>query len=225
VRQYRAEGASPPLRYQVGFNQGVAQCLQNQCTVGNLAILVWNQAFRWVRVALGVTQTVGFLQAVAHPPGFSVDPDPYIRGRQEGVRLCNWVSQLAVPIGMARVRPSPVVGRSGRINLPSNFNARVAMNTIAKWLPQINPSSCDRNCAPVAVNAARVLFGQPLEAAPVTERGWTNEQMQQEIGANFSNAPVTAVDLYKILDGQPDGTNPASCHCSRCTSKWKRAGS
>lgn len=203
VREYKAQGASPPLRYQVGFNQGVARCLQNQCTVQNLAVAVWAAAFSRVRTVLGLTQAAIALSAVIHPPGFSPDPDPYVRGRQEGERLCNWALQLAFP---AKARPSPIVGRNGRITIAPDFNARQAMSTIGDWLPQINPSGCDRNCAPAAVNAVRVLFGQPLEAAPETTRGWLNQEIEAAIGAKFSNAPVTDVGLYQTLDRMPDGT-------------------
>jgi Papain fold toxin 1, glutamine deamidase len=203
TRACLAEGVSPPLRHQVGFNQGVSQCLENQCTAQNLALAVWAAGFPKVRAVLGIAQGVGFLRAVVHPPGFSPDPDPYARGRQEGQRLCNWVLQLMV---RARARAGPIIGRNGNISIPRTFNAREAMTTIGDWLPEINPSGCNRNCAPAAVNTVRVLFGQPLEAARVTTRGWTNQEIEAAIGAKFSNAPATDVNLYQILDRMPDGT-------------------
>jgi Papain fold toxin 1, glutamine deamidase len=203
VHQYKAQGASPPIRYQVGFNQSVSRCLQNQCTVQNLALAVWAAAFPQVRAMLGIAQGAGFISAVVHPPGFSPDPDAYVRGQQEGQRLCNWVLQLLMP---ARARGGPIVGRNGKINIPRNFNAREAMNTIANWLPQINPSGCKQNCVLTAVNTARVLFGQPLEAAASTTQMGTMGEIEAAIGAKFSNAPLQDVALYQTLNQTPDGT-------------------
>ena len=83
VRQYKREGAYPPLRYQVGFNQGVARCLESQCTLQNLAVAVWAARFQQVRAALAVGATANFIDAVVNPPGFSPSPDP-VRSRQRG---------------------------------------------------------------------------------------------------------------------------------------------
>lgn len=203
VREYAAQGASPPLRYQVGFNQAIARCLQNQCTLQNLDVAMWAAAYPRVGALVGIAQLgAGLVSLIVNPPGFSMNPDPYIRGVQEGGRLCNFLLLLT-----ARVRPyGPIIGQNGRILIPSGFNGRAAMNTIAQWLPKINPSQCERNCSLATLNAVRVLFGQVLEPAYPTNRGWTDQQLAAAVGGRFSNMPLTDIELYQFLDKMPDGT-------------------
>ncbi|QOY90353.1 toxin glutamine deamidase domain-containing protein [Paludibaculum fermentans] len=204
VRQYRAEGATPSLRYQVGFNQGVARCLQDQCTIQNLAMAVSAAAFPQVRALLALGSAANVLSAIVNPPGFDPSPDPYVRGNEEGARLCNWMLKLAVPVNSRRL---PLVGPGGKVAIPKGFKFYQAVKTVRDWLPNINPSRCVRNCAISTVNTVRVFFGQPLEPAPPNPgRGWTDQQMESAMGARFTNIPGTDVEMYQAIERMPEGT-------------------
>jgi Papain fold toxin 1, glutamine deamidase len=203
VRNYKAQGADPPIQYQVGFNQGVARCLESQCTLQNLAIAIWASAFQPARALLAVSAAPGFINAVVHPPGFSLNPDPYLRGKAEGSRLCNWVLQLAA---VANARRSPLVRPGGRISIPSGFNFYEAVQTMPRWITEINTSGSRRNCGPCTANLARVLLGQPLEAAPDTTSGWTDAQMEADLGTKFNARPLTDQELFAVLNKMPEGT-------------------
>jgi hypothetical protein len=202
VRQYRAEGASPPIRYQVGFNQGVAKCLQDQCTLANLSVAIWASAFGRVGQVLAISSSVSMLDAIVHPPGFSTNPDPYERGKEEGSRLCAWMLRLT-PAANARRIP---LMENGKINIPAGFNFEEALATMPKWIAKINPTQCDRNCGPATANAIRALFGQPLEAAPATTKGWTDQQMEDDLGGKFNAVPMTDVDMMQRVESLPNGT-------------------
>ena len=96
VRSYKAQGADPPLRYKTGFYQGVARCLQDQCTIQNLAIAISVAAFPQARAMLAVAAVPSLIDVAVNPPGFSPNPDPYARGKDEGSRLCNWLLKLSL---------------------------------------------------------------------------------------------------------------------------------
>lgn len=49
VQNDSVPGADPPIAYQTGFNQAVAKCLQNQCSVTNLAIFAGAQGTSWLQ--------------------------------------------------------------------------------------------------------------------------------------------------------------------------------
>ena len=202
VQQYRAEGAVPSLRYQVGFNQGVAMCLHDQCTIQNLAIAVSAAAFQRVRTLLSLASTANAINAALHPPGFSQSPDPYTRGHEEGSRLCNWMLQLAIPVNSRRLS---LARPGGKIFIPPGFSFYQAVKTIPEWLPKINETGCTNNCAIATVNSVRVLFGQALEAAPATTRGWTDGQMEAAMGKQFEPRG-SAQDMNQALDKAPEGT-------------------
>ena len=204
MRKYRAEGATPSLRYQVGFNQGVARCLQDQCTIQNLAMAASAAAFPQVRALLGIGSAANVLSAIVNPPGFDPSPDSYVKGNEEGERLCNWMLKLAVPVNSRRL---PLVGPGGKVAIPKGFKFYQAVKTVRNWLPNINPSGCVRNCAISTVNTVRVFFGQPLEAAPPNPgRGWTDPEMESAMGAKFNNIPGTDVEMYKAIERMPEGT-------------------
>jgi hypothetical protein len=202
VRTYKAQGADPPLRYKTGFYQGVAGCLQDQCTIQNLAIAVSAAAFGRVRAVLAVATVPTLIDAVVRPPGFSPDPDLYVKGKDEGSRLCNWLLKLSVA---ANAR-GPLVGPGGKITIPPGFNFYKALKSIPEWLPKINPTACGRNCGQATVNSVRVMFGRPLDPAPSTTRGMTDGQMEAALGTKFSGMPLTDVDMFTFLSRMPEGT-------------------
>lgn len=201
VRQYRAEGAGPPIRYQVGFNQGVAKCLQDQCKVEVLAVAAFAARFQSIRALLAVSTAPGLLDAILHPPGFSAATDPYVRGKDEGSRLCDWFFKFSIAANFRR----PII-QNGRVSIPRGFNFRRAFGSMRDWLPKINPSGCQRNCGLSTSNWVRVLFGRPLEAAPPVSRGWTDRQMEQDLGGKFNSSPVTDVEMNNQLQRLPEGT-------------------
>lgn len=203
VRSYKAQGAVPSMRYQTGFHQGVAQCLQDQCTIQNLAIAISVAAFPQARALLSLSQIPSVMDAVVHPPGFSPDPDPYTRGKDEGSRLCNWLLKLS---SVANARRIPLIGKGGTITIPKGFNFYQAVNTMSQWLPKMNPQGCGKNCGIATVNSVRVLFGRPIEPAPKVNRGMTDSQMEAELGSKFIGTPATDVDMYKFLSKMPEGT-------------------
>ncbi len=203
VRTYKAQGADPPLRYKTGFYQGVAQCLQDQCTLQNLAVAVWVAAFTEARAVLAVSAIPSLMDVAVHPPGFSPDPDPFTRGRDEGSKLCNWLMKLSAVSNVNRI---PLAGSGGKIAIPKGFDFYKAVNTIPEWLPKINPSGCDRNCGVTTANSVRVLFGRPLDPAPRVSRGMTDAQMQQELGSKFGGMPYPAAAMDQFLLKMPEGT-------------------
>jgi hypothetical protein len=201
---YTAEGAAPPLRYNVGFNQAVSQCLANQVTIQNLVVAIWSAAYVRARAILTVTALPGFIEAVTHPPGFSTNPDPYLQGKDEGRRICTWLLQIAVPIGR-RKSAGPLI-ENGRVSVPPEFNFPKAVGTLPQWGPKVNPSRCTLNCGIATENGVRALFGQVLEAAPKTTRGMTDAQMEAAIGGKFGAMPMNEADMAGMIARLPEGT-------------------
>ena len=161
-------------------------------------------AFPQVRALVAVGTAANVLSAIINPPGFDPSPDPYVKGNEEGERLCNWMLKLAVPVNSRRL---PLVGPGGKVAIPKGFKFYQAVKTVRNWLPNINPTGCVRNCAISTVNTVRVFFGQPLEAAPPNPgRGWTDQEMENAMGAKFNNIPGTDVEMYKAIDRMPEGT-------------------
>jgi hypothetical protein len=155
-----------------------------------------------VRALVAIVQTGNFVATVVSPPGFTPDADPYVRGREEGERICSLV--LALPVNPARF---PLVGPNGKVSIPRGFNFYKAMGTIESWLPKVNPTQCTRNCGLATINTVRTLFGAMLERVPSTTRGFTDEQMESALGGRFSNAPVAGLDnLRNVLGKMPEGT-------------------
>lgn len=205
VGSYNAQGALPPLRYQVGFNQGVARCLQDQCTVQNLAIAIWAARFGVVRSILGLSGAAISLEAVINPPGFSPSADIGDRGREEGSRLCNWLLRLAA--GGAKVRgEEPVVGPGGTLSKPPGFSFGRALASISRWLPEINPSRDQRNCGACVLQALRVLLGKGLDPVAPVEVPMTEEQMAARLGVAFTQTPATDVEMNAALSRYSNGT-------------------
>jgi hypothetical protein len=96
-------GATPQLRYGLGFENGFKECLVSQLTVQNLGVAVLASRFKTVAALLKVTAAPGVIDAVLNPPGTSKNPNPYLQGQEEGTRLCEW----AIKISPALVRKCP----------------------------------------------------------------------------------------------------------------------
>jgi len=87
--------ADPKLRYTLGFETGFNRCVENQITVQNLVLAVLAMRFRQVAALLMIAAAPQAIDAVLHPPGTSPNPNPYLRGKEEGYRLCDWTIKVA----------------------------------------------------------------------------------------------------------------------------------
>jgi hypothetical protein len=87
--------AAPQLRYTLGFERGFARCLESQVTVQNLAGAALAARFRTIAAILGVMAAPGVIEAVMNPPGISPNPNPYLKGSDEGTRLCDWALKVS----------------------------------------------------------------------------------------------------------------------------------
>jgi hypothetical protein len=103
--------AAPQERYILGFERGFATCLENQATVQNIALYALAARFRAIGAILQIMAAPAAIQGVLNPPGVSPNPNPYLRGKDEGFRLCDWALKVS-PI-MVRRCPSQVPTRIG----------------------------------------------------------------------------------------------------------------
>ena len=202
MQKYKAEGADPPVRYKMGFYQGVAGCLHDQCTIPNLIIAVYASYHPQVRALLALSVAPAVIDLFLHPPGFSEDSDPYDRGKIEGSRLCDLLLKLSM-VGGAR---APLVGPKGKISIPPGYSFYKMVNTIPKWLPLINKVRCDRNCVIATVNSLRAASGQVLEPAPKVTSGMLDTQVEREMGVKFDRMRLKPDQLNTFLNKMPEGT-------------------
>jgi hypothetical protein len=100
--------ADPKLRYTLGFERGFAGCLEKQFSLQNLAVAALAARFKEVAALLLVVAAPGVIDGVLHPPGISINPNPFARGKEEGERLCEW----GMKVSPALVARCPA-GRSG----------------------------------------------------------------------------------------------------------------
>jgi hypothetical protein len=101
-------GAAPAMRYQVGFTQGVRQCVGDQATAQNVVLAALATKYREIAILLQIAAAPGAIDAVLHPPGVARNPNPYLQGREEGKRLCEWGLKVSpVLVARCRTQPSP----------------------------------------------------------------------------------------------------------------------
>ncbi|MGH7906968.1 MAG: hypothetical protein ACREP6_10090 [Candidatus Binataceae bacterium] len=193
--------AAPQLRYALGFERGFAGCLEKQITVWNLALAAGAARYQKVAIALAVAATPGVIDGVLHPPGIALNPNPYLRGKDEGFRLCDWALKIS-PAVVARCRsdirgPTTAVTRK----LPS---FRELMSNFG-WLKGVNETGCQINCGPCTIRVINALFGKGIRPARSTKCGMTDPQMERALGGKFS-IPMTLEEMYKFVESQPEGT-------------------
>ena len=98
-------GATPQLRYALGFERGTAACLESQVTAQNIAAAALAARYKAVAALLMIAATPSVIDGVLHPPGASTSTNPYQQGMDEGGRLCTWMFKVA-PAALARRCPA-----------------------------------------------------------------------------------------------------------------------
>lgn len=94
-------GLSPEMHYALGFSQAARKCMADTVSIQNLALAAAAAKFKQVAAILMVLAAPQVLDGVLHPPGVSRNPDPYLQGREEGKRLCEWGLKVS-PVMVAR---------------------------------------------------------------------------------------------------------------------------
>jgi len=94
-------GLTPEMHYALGFSQAARKCMADTVTIENLAIAAAAMKVRQIAAILMVMAAPQVLDGVLHPPGVSPNPDPYLQGREEGKRLCEWGLKVS-PVLVAR---------------------------------------------------------------------------------------------------------------------------
>ena len=78
-----------------------------------------------MRTLLAVGATANFIDAVVRPPGFSPNPDPYVRGNEEGARPCDWTLSATNTAYSGRTPPGRLTSAS---DVPGHFCVFVKLN-------------------------------------------------------------------------------------------------
>ena len=94
-------GLTPEMHYALGFSQAARKCMADTVTIQNLALAAAAAKVKQIAVILMVAAAPQVLDGVLHPPGISPNLDPYLRGREEGKRLCEWGLKVS-PVMVAR---------------------------------------------------------------------------------------------------------------------------
>jgi hypothetical protein len=130
--------AAASLRYSLGFENGFKNCALAQLTVQNIAVAALAAKFQQVAALLTVLAAPSVVDGVLHPPGSSDNPNPYLRGTDEGGRLCTWMLKVA-PAAVARcpaaAAPAATVPATGSLSsLTSGLSQ--AMGAVAGEAPK-----------------------------------------------------------------------------------------
>ncbi|MGH6879515.1 MAG: hypothetical protein ACREFM_01250 [Hypericibacter sp.] len=94
-------GLTPEMHYALGFSQAARKCMADTVTIWNLGLAAAAAKFKQVAAILIVVAAPQVIDGVLHPPGVSTNPDPYLQGREEGKRLCEWGLKVS-PVLVAR---------------------------------------------------------------------------------------------------------------------------
>ena len=94
-------GLTPQMHYALGFSQAARKCVADTVTIENLALATAAAKVKEIAAILMVVAAPQVIDGVLHPPGDSPDIDPYLRGREEGKRLCEWGLKVS-PVMVAR---------------------------------------------------------------------------------------------------------------------------
>lgn len=181
-------GASDEGRYALGFSQAIRRCLAEQVTIENLAIAAF--ALRSQRIAnlLRIAATPGAIDAVLRPPGLSPIADPYLRGKAEATRLCEWGLKVS-PVLVARcpATRTPII-----IMPPPQAPPRQPLAQLLSepsWLGKVNPTGNQYNCGNTVLAVWQALKGRPaLPAPPMSCAGTTTSQLESIVGGEFGPA-------------------------------------
>jgi hypothetical protein len=193
--------ASPELRYSAGFSHSFyKRCFFDLLTVQNLTIAALAKKYQAVQAGLYALAAPGVIDAVIHPPGVSANPNPYLRGREEGARLCEWALKVA-PAALARCRPKGRPETGPKNPLPPYAAALVNLN----WLRGLNPTRSNLNCGQIVVAVDAILSGRWAGPAPPGScAGTTVGELQSILGGKFGPYR-TAVDIESSILSAPEG--------------------
>jgi hypothetical protein len=207
VHTYKGEGALPVFQYQVGFNQGVSACLQDQCTDRNLAFAIAGAAWRKVALLLSAGGAVQAIQTTLNSPGLTSIQDPYLRGKAQGDWVCRLYIQSRVFVkGAQRYSRVPLdelfPPTGSAIRNPTSFD--IAVKTMPVWIKQVNPTGNTRNCGIGAIRVIQYMMGSPLYEAPATCQGVSPSEFNSLIGGE-PVGPLDSAALQTQLNQLPVG--------------------
>lgn len=183
-------------RYVMGFEQEVRRCLKAQVTAENLALYALARKVKEVGVALAVVAAPGAIDAVLHPPGISPNPNPYLQGKEEAARLCEWGLKIS-PLVMARCPSKGLVRTVPKPQMPPRQSLAQLLSDLS-WLKLINPTGSKKNCGKTVVATDNVLAGGEVMPTEPTSCGTFPGQLESLYGAEFS--PIKpAADINNMI--------------------------
>lgn len=177
-------GASDEGRYALGFSQAVRQCLAEQVTIENLAIAAFAASSKRIANLLRIVATPGAIDAVLRPPELSPIANPYLRGKAEATRLCEWGLKVS-PVLVARCPATctPIVAPPPQ-EPPRQPLAQLLSDL--SWLGKMNPTGNQYNCGNTVLAVWQALKGRPaLPAPPMSCAGTTTSQLESIVGGEF----------------------------------------
>jgi hypothetical protein len=134
-------GANSTFRYQLGFENGFKNCAASLVTLENIAIAAAALEFQEIATFLKLAVAPTAIAAVLEPPGTSNNPDPYLRGTDEGQRFCNWALKVA-PAAMAKCPAAQVPALTCNATAMANDLSQVTNNTVANAPPRSDCFPC-----------------------------------------------------------------------------------
>jgi hypothetical protein len=176
-------GADDEWRYVLGFEQEVRRCLKAQVNAENLAVFAVASKVRQIGALLAIAAAPGAIDAVLHPPGSSPNPDPYLKGKEEAARLCEWALKVS-PVVVARCPAKGTVRAIPAPRLPPRQTAAQLLSDLS-WLRGINPTGNRNNCGNTVLAVEQALGGRGVPSAPPMSCGTPTTQIESLLGTNF----------------------------------------
>lgn len=176
--------ANDNWRYVLGFEQEVRRCLKAQVTAENLAVYALARKVKEIAIGLAIAAAPGAIDAVLHPPGISPNPDPYLKGKEEAARLCEWALNVS-PLVVARCPAKGVVCPVPMPRLPPP-QPLVQWLSDLSWLKKINPTGNRKNCGNAVLGTDQYLAGGEMHPAAPMSCGTVPSQLESLLGANLA---------------------------------------
>ncbi|MDR4494812.1 MAG: toxin glutamine deamidase domain-containing protein [Nitrospirales bacterium] len=175
--------ASDDWRYVIGFEQEMRRCLKAQITAENLAVYALARKVKEIAVGLAIVAAPGAIDAVLHPPGVSPDPDPYLKGKAEAARLCEWALNIS-PLVVARCPAKGAVHTVPTTRLPSRKTLAQLLGDLS-WLKEMNPTGNRKNCGNAVLGTDQYLAGGEMHPAAPMSCGTVPSQLESLLGTKF----------------------------------------
>jgi hypothetical protein len=121
--------AEPQLRYGLGFESGFKACAVSQITLQNVAVAALAVRYKSIALLLSIAAAPQVIDGVLHPPGTSDNTNPYLKGVDEGGRLCTWllkVSPALIRRCPAAAAPAATSATCSASTLAADLNAATA---------------------------------------------------------------------------------------------------